>query len=46
MGVDVSAMSLWEVNAYWAGYLQAQGTEMATVMSDEDIDEIGRWLDS
>lgn len=44
MGLDVRSMSLWEVNAAWAGYQQVQGGEMADQLSEDEADELWRWL--
>jgi hypothetical protein len=46
MGINVGQLSLWQVSAYWAGYVQAQGGETMNTLSDDEVEEIGRWLDS
>lgn len=44
MGLDVRQLSLWEVNACWAGYIQAQGGEMSESLSEDEADELWRFI--
>jgi len=39
-------LSLWQISAYWAGYVQAQGGDTIDALSDDEAADISRWLDS
>jgi len=46
MGIDISAMSLWENNAMIGGYCKANGGEVGDGLSDDDVDRLGSLLDA
>ena len=46
MGIDISNMSLWEINAMISGYCRANGSDVDEGLSDEEVDKLGALLDA
>jgi len=40
MGIDISDMSLWEINAMITGYCRANGSKVDEQLSDDEVDRL------
>jgi hypothetical protein len=44
MGIDISNMSLWEINAMITGYCRANGGKTDEALSDDEVDQLSEVL--
>lgn len=42
---QVDKLSLWEMNAAIAGYISANGGDVAESLSDAEVEELGAFID-